>query len=87
MVRHFQNIFIVLIILLVNEVQAIEDGNIEIIETNIVKINRLDGSVSGTVFGPKGRFTNSHSLSGWKEPQADLTLDDSINLKTIKSVK
>ena len=71
MVRHFQNIFIVLIILLVNEVQAIEDGNIEIIETNIVKINRLDGSVSGTVFGPKGRFTNSHGLIGWKKAKAD----------------
>ena len=64
MVRHFQNIFMVLIIHLVNEVQAIEDGNIEIIETNIVKINRLDGSVSGTVFGPKGRFKNSHTLIG-----------------------
>ena len=42
--------------ILVNEVQAVEDGNIEVIESNIVKINRLDGSVSGTVFGPKGRF-------------------------------
>ena len=49
---------------LVNEVHAIEDGNIEIIETNIVKINRLDGSVSGTVFGPKGRFANSRALIG-----------------------
>lgn len=86
MVRHFQNIFIVLIILLVNEVQAIEDGNIEIIETNIVKINRLDGSVSGTVFGPKGRFTNSHALIGWKKAKADF-LERCVNLKTIKSVK
>ena len=64
MVRRFQKIFMVLNNFLVNEVHAIEDGNIEIIETNIVKINRLDGSVSGTVFGPKGGFENSHALIG-----------------------
>ena len=66
MMVSIQNIFMVLIIVLVNEVQALEDGNIEIIETNIVKINRLDGSVSGTVFGPKGRFTKSRALVGWR---------------------
>ena len=64
MVRRFQKIFMALNNFLVNEVHAIEDGNIEIIETNIVKINRLDGSVSGTVFGPKGRFANSCPLIG-----------------------